>query len=170
MAARVIHFGPDDCHRLTVLRSAGFAVDDCASLAQFRGSLLSGSHADAVLLSDGEGFAPEDAAALARNSSTVPVVLFSGTNRTYQGAAFDLVVHSLTPPEVWLHEVDALIAKTRVLGGRLPVLSRQSARLLEESALAVNKYRTERVRSMPVRARNGAPPPGDRPGQDSALK
>ena len=170
MAARVIHFGPDDCHRLTVLRSAGFAVDDCPSLTQFRGSLLSGSHADAVLLSDGEGFAPEDAALMARNCSSAPVVLFSGTNRAYEGAAFDLVVHSLTPPEVWLHEVDALIAKSRVLGERLATLSRKSTRLREESALAVNKFRSERIRSVHARTPNPGPRTGNRPGQDSALK
>jgi hypothetical protein len=139
-------------------------------MTQFRGCLLSGGHADAVLLSDGEGFAPDDAASLARNCSSAPVVLFSGTNRTYDGAAFDLVVHSLTPPEVWLHEVDALIAKSRVLGERLATLSRKSTRLREESALAVNKFRSERIRSVHARTPNPGPRTGNRPGQDSALK
>jgi hypothetical protein len=121
-------------------------------------------------LSDGEGFAPEDAASLARNCSSAPVVLFSGTNRTYEGAAFDLVVHSLTPPEVWLHAVDALIAKSRVLGERLAAMSRKSARLREESALTANKFRPERMRPIHARTRNGGSPPGDRQGHDSALK
>jgi hypothetical protein len=169
MAARVIHFGNDDCHRLMVLRSAGYAVNGCASLTQLRASLLM-ERADAILLSDGEGVAPEDAVALARNCSSAPVVLFSGTNRAYDGDAFDLVVHSLTPPEVWLDEVDALIAKSRVLGGRLAVLSRKSAQLREESAQVVDKYHSERIRSRRERARNAGPPPGDRPDQDSALK
>jgi hypothetical protein len=154
-----------------VLRSAGFAVDACVSLAQFRASLLSGSHADAVLLSDGEGFATEDSVVLARSCSSAPVVLFGGTNRTYEGAVFDLVVHSLTPPEVWLHDVDALIVKSRVLGGHLAALSRKSARLLlEESSQAVNKPRSGRMLSMQECARNGSLPPGDRLGRDSALK
>lgn len=167
MAVRVIHVGPDDCHRLMVLRSAGFAVDGCVSLTQFRALLLGGSRADAILLSDGEGFAPNDAAMLARSCSSAPVVLFGGTNRTYEDAMFDLVVHSLTPPEVWLHEVDALIAENRVLGGRLAAMSHKSARLLEESALAVNKPRLRRVRSIQERTRNADFPPGDRPGPDS---
>jgi hypothetical protein len=153
-----------------VLRSAGFAVDGCVSLAQLRDSLLSGSQADAVVLSDGEEIASDDAAALARSCSSAPVVLFSGTNRAYEGAAFDLVVHSLTPPEVWLQEVDALIAKTRVLGGHLAALSRKSAQLLDESALVVNKSRSERMRSMQQRARHVGPRPSDRQSQDSALK
>jgi hypothetical protein len=175
MAARVIHFGPDDCHRLMVLRSAGFAVDGCMSLTQFRSSLVSGNHAEAVLLSDGDGFSPEEAAVLARCCSSAPVVLFSGTNRTYEGAAFDLIVHSLTPPEVWLHEVDALIAKSRLRGGNLLDLSRKSARLLEESSLVANKARSERTRSVQELARNSGLPRGERlgqdsPGQDSVLK
>lgn len=170
MAARVIHFGPDDCHRLMVLRSAGYAVDGCVSLAQLRASLLAESRADAVLLSDGDAIAAEDAASLAKSCSSAPVVLFSGTNRAYEGAVFDLVVHSLTPPEVWLYEVDALIANSRVLGRRLACLSEKSAVLLEASAVAVSKSRLERTRSRQERARNAAPPSGDRQGQDSALK
>ena len=170
MAARVIHFGPDDCHRLMVLRSAGYAVDGCMSLAQLRSSLLAGGDADAVLLSDGTGVALEEAASLARSCSSAPVVLFSGTNRAYEGAPFDLVVHSLTPPEAWLHEVDKVIAKNRLLGGHLAALSRKSAKLLEESARVVNKSRSERIRSRQERARNAALRPGDRQGQDSAFK
>lgn len=170
MAARIIHFGPDDCHRIMVLGSAGFAVEACSSMNQFRASLLSGNQPDAVLLSDGDGFSPEDAAVLARSCSPAPVVLFSGANRAYQGARFDLVVYSLTPPEVWLHEVDALIAKSRLLGGRLAALSRKSARLLEESSRPVNKLRSERTRSIQEFPRNGGRPPGDRLGKDSALK
>jgi hypothetical protein len=145
-------------------------VDGCASLAQLRASLVTGERADAVLFSDGEGVEPEDAVALARKCSSAPVVLFRGTNRAYEGAAFDLVVHSLTPPEVWLQEVDALIAKSRVLGGRLAVVSRKSAQLREESAHVVNIYHSERIRSRRERARNAGPPPGDRPSQGSALK
>jgi hypothetical protein len=170
MAARVIHFGPDDCHRLMVLRSAGYAVDGCTSLAQLRGSLLAGGEADAVLLSDGSGVALEEAASLARSCSSAPVILFSGTNRTHEGAAFDLVVHSLTPPEAWLYEVDKVIAQSRLLGGRLTALSRKSAQFLAESARVVNKSRSERMQLRQERARNAAPPTGDRLGQDSALK
>ncbi len=170
MAARLIHFGPDDCHRLTVLRSAGYTVDGCVSMAELRVFLLAANEADAILLSDGDGVAPENAAALARSCSSAPVILFSGTNRAYEGAAFDLVVHSLTPPEVWLHEVDALIAKSRALAGHLAAVSRRSAQLLEGSALVLKKSRSERMRSREERARNAGPLPGDRLGQDSALK
>lgn len=152
MAARVIHFGPDDCHRLMVLRSAGYTVNGCESLAQLRRLLLAGDEADAVMLSDGPGVELEQAASLARSCSSAPVVLFSCTNQAYEGMSFDLLVHSLTPPEAWLHEVDAVIAKSGLLGERISALSRKSAQLVEEPALVVNKTRSERLRSQQKRA------------------
>src|ERR1700680_5076279 len=115
MAARVIHFGPDDCHRLIVLRSAGVSVDACNSLGQLWVSLTAGGEADAVVMSDADGIAPEEVVSLAKTHSSAPVVLFRGTNRVYEDSRFDLVVHTLTPPEVWLSEVNTLIAKGRIL-------------------------------------------------------
>jgi hypothetical protein len=172
MAARIIHFGPDDCHRLMVLRSAGYAVDGCESLAQLRRLLMAEGVPEAVLLSDGPGVELKEAATLTRSCSSAPVVLFSGTNRAYEGMSFDLVVHSLTPPEAWLHEVDKVIGESRLLGKPLSALSRKSAQRLEESALAVNKSRSERMRWRQGRAQTvvPAPAPDDRLGPDSAFK
>jgi hypothetical protein len=171
MAARVIHFGPDDCHRLMVLRSAGYTVESCLSLGQFRAFLLAAVETDAVLLSDGDGdgVAPDQAAALIRDCCSAPVVLFRSTNRAYEEAAFDLVVQSLTPPEAWLREVDALIAKHYVLGGRLAALSPKSAQLLK-STLVSNMSRSEFMPSPQHRARNANTRPGDRLREDRALK
>lgn len=113
MIARVIHFGTDDCHRLMVLRSAGYVVENCRSLVQLLACLADGAPADALLMSDGEGVSPQEAAALARANSSLPVVLFRNTNVTYEESGFDLVVQCLTPPKVWLNEVDALIERIR---------------------------------------------------------
>ena len=113
MFARVIHFGPDDCHRVMVLRSAGYSVEDCLSLSQLRATLETGQPPDAVLMSDGDGVAPSDAIAIARHHSSHLVVLFRNSNLEYEDSGFDLVVPCLTPPEVWLNEVDALIKQRR---------------------------------------------------------
>jgi hypothetical protein len=153
-----------------VLRSAGYKVDGCASLGQLRASLQAAGDTVAVLLSDGEGVAPEEAASLARSCCSAPVVLFNRTNRSFEGVTFDLVVHSLTPPEIWLREVGELIARSRVLGAHLAARPRKSLQLLEDSAMGVNKARSQRVRSLQERARNTAPPPVNRQGQDSVLK
>ena len=113
MHARLVHFGPDDCHRLMVLRSAGYAVEECQSLLQLGNSLSAGDSVEALLFSDAEGISPEAALAVAKSLSSLPSVLFRSTTRTYQDSGFDLVVPSLTPPEVWLNDVDALIERTR---------------------------------------------------------
>jgi hypothetical protein len=160
MAARFIHFGPDDCHRLMVLRSAGYTVDGCVSLPQLRRLLLAGGEAEAVLLSDGPGVLLAEAASLTRSCSSAPMVLFSGTNRTYEGMSFDLVVH----------EVDKVIGESGLLARRLSALSRKSAQLREESARALNKARSERMRSRRERARTPVPVPDDRLGPNSAFK
>ena len=40
-------------------------------------------------------------------------MLFRNTNMAYEESRFDLVVQCLTPPEVWLNDVDALIERSR---------------------------------------------------------
>jgi hypothetical protein len=126
MAARVIHFGVDDCHRLMVLRSAGYSVDNCDSLGQLITKLETDGEADAVVMSDCDGISTEEAASLARTHTKAPVVLFRSTNRSVEESAFDLVVHSLTPPEVWLNEVDALIAQCQMLRVQSAIPTRES--------------------------------------------
>ena len=115
MVARVIHFGLDDCHRLMVLRSAGYTVLDCGSLVQLQVILETADDPEAVLLSDGDGISPREAFAVARTHSSNPVILFRSTNLAYEEFEFDLVVPCLTPPEVWLSDVDAMIEKRRAL-------------------------------------------------------
>ena len=55
-----------------VLQSAGYFVDTCDSLGQLHDSLQAGGEADAVLMSEGEGFTPEEVVSLARNLRSAP--------------------------------------------------------------------------------------------------
>ena len=123
MIARVIYFGPDDCHRLMVLRSAGYRVADCDSLSQLRALLASVAEVDAVLISDRDGISPREAVAAVRARSPLPVILFRNSNMAYEDSGFDLVVPCLTPPEVWLNDVETLIARCRTASrpGGLPM-------------------------------------------------
>lgn len=155
MAARVIHFGPDDCHRMMVLRSAGYSIDDCRSLIQLRECLAAGAIADALLMSDAAEVEPREAIALAKTHVSLPVVLFRSTNLTYEESGADLVVHCLTPPEVWLGEVDALIEKSRVLRAAPQAFALKSAERRRESALLVVKSRAEREQSRTECSRTG---------------
>jgi hypothetical protein len=117
MGARIIHFGPDDCHRLMVLRTAGYSIDDCRSLIQLRDCLCSGAAAEALLMSDTAGAEPCEAAELAKVYASIPVILFRSNNLSYEESGVDLVVHCLTPPDVWLSEVSSLIEKNRMVQG-----------------------------------------------------
>lgn len=118
MFARVIHFGPDECHRLMVLRSAGYLVKDCLSVNQLRAVLETGDIPDAVLMSDCDGALASEVTAIARDHSARILVLFRNHNLAFEGPGFDLVVPCLTPPEVWLDELDVLIEKRRDAVGR----------------------------------------------------
>ena len=113
MPARVIHFGPDDCHRLMVLESAGYVVGDCDCLAQLRKLLADGSAAAALLVSEGDRVSLQDVVAEARAHSSIPVILFASSNLSYADAGLDLVVDCLTPPEIWLNNVEIVIEKSR---------------------------------------------------------
>src|SRR6266700_231459 len=113
VAVRVIHFGVDDCHRLKVLRSAGYTVRECSNLLQLQASLLEDGEAEAVFMSEGAGMPPEAAVLLTRTLSPAPLVLFKGPNGHCNESGFDLVVQTLTPPDAWLEELDALVAQSR---------------------------------------------------------
>ena len=115
MAAKVIHFGTDDCYRLRVLRRAGYDITDCGNLAQFRAALRPDAGADAVILNDGDGSLPELAIALAHSQQLAPVVLFPSPERSYDARQLDLVVAVCTPPEEWLLALANLIVNRRAL-------------------------------------------------------
>src|SRR5258708_16784159 len=72
MAARVIHFGPDDCHRLIVLESAGYAVDACDSLGQLRASLTAGGEGAPGVGREGQRAVPPTGVLVARTHPPSP--------------------------------------------------------------------------------------------------
>ncbi len=116
MAARVIHFGVDDCYRLSVLRRAGYDVDDCSDEIQLRAVLETMGEADAVMVNDSDGSIPESVISLARARCAAPIILFPNASRTYSAEQeVDLVVPSFTPPQEWLLKLANLIVRSRTL-------------------------------------------------------
>jgi hypothetical protein len=113
--ARIIHFGKDDCHRVSVLRSAGYAVEDCRSLRAFREALAADGRPDAVFITEREGNLQGDAISLSKSYSPAPLVLFRRSNSDLSGERFDLVIDSLTPPTRWLVEIGDLIARSQTV-------------------------------------------------------
>jgi hypothetical protein len=110
---RIIHFGKDDCHRLSVLRSAGYRVEDCRSLRTFREALTADGGPDAVFITETDGNLQGEAISLAQSSSSAPLALFRRSHSDLSGGSFDLVIDSLTPPTYWLEEIGELIARSR---------------------------------------------------------
>jgi hypothetical protein len=141
VAARVIHFGLDDCYRVPVLLSAGFVVKEAASLGELSVDLHGPEPLDAVLVCEDPGNLAEQAAEMVRRVMPAPVILFRRSQRCIDERKFDRVYTCTTPPAVWLSETAALIRK----GYRLQA---EAARLLTESAAV--RAETQRQR-MPAR-------------------
>lgn len=125
-SARILHFGKDDCHRLSVLRSAGYAVEDCRSLRAFREALEADGKPDAVFITEREDSLQGIAISLSKSCSLAPLVLFRRRHGDLREEGFDLVVDSLTSPARWLGEVGDLIARRRDCAGTTKSASRST--------------------------------------------
>ena len=165
MAARVIHFGVDDCYRLSVLRRAGYDIDDCSNLIQLQAALESKGDADVVMMNDSDGSIPEFVIPLARSRSSAPIILFPNSSRTYSTEEVDLVVPSFTPPEEWLLDLANLIVRSRAIRAYSQMLHEQSQLLRMESAAVREKSRQEQERARD--ARNAPSRQIDAPDPDS---
>jgi hypothetical protein len=135
MAARVIHFGWDDCCRIPVLRAAGFEVREVKSLDELSVVLQNDEPLNAVFVSESTEEGAVQAAEMSRRCSPAPLILFRRSLRAIDEKTFDKVYSCLTPPDVWLPDTVALIAKgdmlrvdfARVQGEAAGVLSQRDA-------------------------------------------
>jgi hypothetical protein len=118
-SVRIIHFGADDCHRINVLRSAGYSVEDCRSLGAFHEALAEREPA-AVFVTEGDDGLPWEAVSLVKSFSAAPLVLFRRSHGDLAPESFDLAIESLTPPRQWLLAIGDLIARcgSAPAGGR----------------------------------------------------
>ena len=149
MAAQVIHFGGDDCHRVQVLRWAGFDVHESDSLESLR-EYLRGGAVDAIILAEDSRHA-DQAAAFIRRHTSAPLILFRRHQFEIDERNFDRVYQWLVPPAVWLTETAELIAQSQAL-------RKASAALRLESQALRAKVRKERRRSKRELERNANPP------------
>lgn len=109
MAAAIIYFGQDYCHRVQVLRSSGFDVSYCLRLQDVRRRLCA-APAVSALLADAE-YVDFDHKLVTdiRALSAAPIVLFVRSDAEVVEDHFDLVIHSLTSPQLWLKELSLAI-------------------------------------------------------------
>lgn len=166
MMARVIHVGTDTCHRLPVLQSAGYRVDTCISLPELRDALTAHKQLHAVLIREGTEGAHPDAVQLTRLYSSAPIVLFRETQLDFAESCFDLVVPILVPPQTWLADIAALIARCQSLRATARALCNQSTALRSESELARADSGRERKRAQHEYGRKTVIPDGLARGPD----
>jgi hypothetical protein len=108
---RIIHYGADTCMRISVLRSAGFEVIACDSVAGLVETLRGEPGMGAVLVGDTDEAAMECAVRAVRSGSRAALVLFQ--SRLSSESTFDLVVAPQTPPQAWLSAIGELLGVER---------------------------------------------------------
>ena len=113
MGDMVIHFGVDDCHRIQVLRQAGFEVAATLSTDVLAMVLAKAGRIAAVVVSEDYGDTSDAIAEMVRPHTKAPIILFRRTQRVLDEKKFDRVYHWLTPPGVWVPRVAKLIARGR---------------------------------------------------------
>lgn len=153
MAARILYFGRDTCHRLPVLVRAGYAVVNCTSLEELCASLESAPTPRAVLMADNNPRAAQQGIALLRSRSPVPLILFRDSYRVLAEAPFDLIIPTLTPPAQWLAEIASLLAQC-CLPAPAVRPRRASLRLHPESPALPLQPSQSPLRSAPESTRN----------------
>ena len=120
---RLLKFGDDRCFRVEILRKAGYEVHHCDSLPTMQRLLQHGPAMDLICIAEGWGKHFEKAAALAREVSDAPVVLFRDSVLPHAISKYDLEVWPLTPPTRWLSLLENLATGGRPLNHRsqLPI-------------------------------------------------
>ncbi len=138
-AARVLHFGEDECHRLIVLRQAGYDAALCHSAPQMIRQLQQADF-DAVLFPR----VPAKRLLLSelRASTIVPFVLFGYPLDPSHPAPFDLVIDPITDPGIWLRQLSLAIDLARKIRERSALVHSESATLRAESAAARKESQT----------------------------
>lgn len=135
MAARLLHFGPDDCNRLIVLQSAGYAVDLCSSFQDLQSAFDGSLRPDAVLMTANGDTVHREAISLVRSYPPTPLILFERSGYSIQETEFDLVVPALTSPSEWLRKIADLIQYSRTLIVSSQQVREHSALIRKESEL-----------------------------------
>jgi hypothetical protein len=110
VAARVLQFGWDDCHRGQVLEHAGYLVTKAETLKSLSRELQMTPDVAAVVLSENDPRTMEQAAEVVRRHSKASVILFRRSSTSIDERKFDQVYYGVVTPDVWLPKTAELIA------------------------------------------------------------
>jgi hypothetical protein len=152
VAAKVLHFGWDDCYRAQVLKRAGYLVTQAETLESLSRDLEEAEDVAAVVVSESDPGETEQAADVVRRHSQAPVILFRRSPVEIDESKFDQVFLGFVAPELWLSKTAELIAHSLALRER-------SARLRREAEAACQETMRQRSRLLMEQARNKPPRP-----------
>ncbi len=113
MIAKIVHFGIDCRYRLCDLRGAGYTVESCFTVPEFRLVLYVNPRIDAIIIDASERDPPRTAVELACSHCPGAVVLFQGWTAREEESKFDLIIPPLTPVPKWLDDIANLITLNR---------------------------------------------------------
>jgi hypothetical protein len=130
--ATVIHFGSDDCDRVQALQAAGYEVRESISLDTLRRD-IERDDVDAVIVSEAEPGATEKAAALVRQHTGAPLILFRRSQAALDESRFDRVFSWLIPAAHWLFETAVLVMQSKELRGQSEDLRSELEAMLAEN-------------------------------------
>lgn len=144
MAACVIYFGKDDSHRVQVLLSAGYEVCRCKSALELKSTLRLGFSPGAILVNEEDLQGSIEVISLAREGSPAPLAVFHRNCGIDAMSGFDMVIHTLTSPRIWLPDLEGLI-QGRAAQQRVGALA-SGGGLRKDCVPAVDILSSERVR------------------------
>lgn len=99
----ILHIGDDLCRRILVMETAGFVVFQSeVTIPAIHIAFTRKEDYSAVVFHNDIAAVPEDAVHEARSLSEAPLVLFQNPTVASNEAEFELVIPSLTSPDVWL--------------------------------------------------------------------
>lgn len=167
MAPKLIYYGTDHSHRLSVLQAAGYVVENCKSAPELVNCLESDAEILAILFSDEEPETPLEAADIARVRCSAPQIVFHDSAALEDEIGFDFIIANLTPPSEWLKDIASLIEQSRRASSQQ---GSPSGKVLAIDATPSKIRRIERD-SAPANAdlRDFGAPPGEptsRPGSN----
>ena len=143
-AAKVIHFGCDDCYRIKVLRHVGYEVRESDSLDRLRLDLERGNDVDAVIVAGVPPQRAEQAAVLVRQYSPAPLILFRRSNDELDESRFDRVFSWFSPDTHWLYSTALLVMQSKELRA-------QAEHLRRDAEIVQAQSRQQRARSEELR-------------------
>lgn len=129
-AARILHFGDDECHRLAVLKQAGYETNLCSSEPELVEQVQ--VVAPAAVLFSRIPAKPHDIQEL-RNRTKIPFVAFGGSTKTAKAESFDLVIEPVTTPDVWLEQFSDIILRSRQVLKNSELIRKHSRQLRGDS-------------------------------------